>query len=189
MRIVRAQFHILLIRTIGLVLLLLTISCSDDRYLLDRELPKYPCKVQGACDATIMKYIAKLNKKNVRVITIGQDYLVSIPADMVFENQSPLIKWKSYALLNEVVIFLKQFYKITIYVNSYSSNYGTIHREKALTLARARVISDYIWSQGVDSRFIFTQGVGSDKPIITLVPGNDHSPNARIEITFRNAVA
>lgn len=65
----------------------------------------------------------------------------------------------------------------------------SVKRERALTLARSRVVSEYLWSQGVDSRIIFTQGLGSDKPITSYTLGGDRSPNARVEITFRRAVA
>ena len=62
-------------------------------------------------------------------------------------------------------------------------------REHALTQARAREVADYLWSQGIDTRFIFTQGSGSDKPIGAFIERGDASPNSRIEITFRQAVA
>jgi intracellular multiplication protein IcmN len=64
-----------------------------------------------------------------------------------------------------------------------------VQRERALTLARSRVVGEYLWSQGIDSRLIFTAGLGSDKPITRFSPSGDVSPNARVEITFRDAVA
>ena len=180
----------LFIRAVGLMALFLVVSCGKkDYYALDPEVPKWPCKVQGACDATIMKYIKKFNKHGIAVITIGQDYMISIPAVFLFEPQSPRIKWRSYALLNDVAIFLKQFRKISIYITSYSSKYVSVDRERSLTLARSRIVSEYLWSQGVDSRFIFTQGLGSDKPILAHPDGGDFSANSRVEITFRRAVA
>ncbi|AUH70740.1 LphA (DotK) [Legionella sainthelensi] len=185
MRVVRIN----LIRAVGLAALLMVTSCSRDYWALDKEEPKYPCKVLGACDATIMKLAKNLNKKGVKVITIGQDYMISIPASYLFEPETPHLKWKSYALLNEIAVFLKQFRKIAINIASYSSKYISPQREHALTLARSRVVSEYLWSQGVDSRFIFTEGLGSDKPIIAYTQGGDNSVNARVEITFRRAVA
>lgn len=189
MRSVFTNYIVLLRRAVGLIALCFIVSCSKDYYALDPEVPKWPCKVTGACDASIMKYIKKLRKKGVTVVTIGQDYMISIPAVYLFEPQTPHIKWKSYKLLNEVAIFIKQFRKISIYIDSYSSKYVSSQREHALTLARSRIVSEYLWSQGVDSRFIFTQGLGSDKPIIAYTPGGDYSANARVEIKFRRAVA
>jgi intracellular multiplication protein IcmN len=129
-----------------------------------------------------------LNKKGVKVVTIGQNYMISIPASALFADQSPRIYWGAYPLLNEIATFLLQFRKVAITITSFSSKYVSVQRERALTLARSRVVADYLWSQGVDSRFIFTQGLGSDKPITAYTMGGDQSPNARIEITFRNAV-
>lgn len=178
-------------RLIGLMILLLLSACHSNRnsYVPDKEDPKLPCKVRGACDATVTRYIKNLNKKGIKVETIGQNYLISIPASALFDDQTPRIKWASYRSLNEIATFLKQFRKIAINITSYSSQYGSPQREHALTLARSRVVGEYMWTQGIDSRFIFTQGLGSDKPIMDYNQGGDSSPNARIEITFRDAVA
>jgi intracellular multiplication protein IcmN len=188
-RSVLTNYIVLLSRAVGLIALCLIVSCSREYWALPPEVPKWPCKLTGACDSSVIKYMKKLRKKGVKVIVIGQDYMISIPAPYLFAPQTPHIKWKSYALLNDVAVFLKQFRKISIYVTSYSSKYVSAQRERSLTLARSRVVSEYLWSQGVDSRFIFTQGLGSDKPIIAYTPGGDYSTNARIEITFREAVA
>lgn len=183
------NYLVLLIRAVGVIALCFIVSCNKDYFALAPELPKWPCKVTGACDASVIKYMKKLRKKGVTVITMGQDYMISIPAAYLFEPQTPHIKWMSYALLNDVAIFLKQFRKITIYIDSYSTKFISPQREHALTLARSRIVSEYLWSQGVDSRFIFTQGLGSDKPIIAYPLGGDSSANARVEIKFRRAVA
>ncbi len=184
------NYIIIFIRIIGLMLLLQVSACHrGGDYIPEPEDPKLPCKVLGACDATIMKKIKKFNKSGIKVITIGQDYLISIPASRLFDEQTPHLKWGSYRLLNEIASFLKQFRKVAVNVTSYSSKYVSMHRERALTTARARVVGEYFWSQGIDSRFIFTQGLGSDKPVVSFTQGGDSSPNARIEITFRDAVA
>ncbi|RUR20060.1 protein LphA [Legionella sp. km535] len=188
MRSVRTNYIIIMIRVIGLMVLLLLSACHRSHYVPDEDDPKLPCKVQGACDSTIMKYFTKLNKSGIKVVTIGQDYLISIPASALFDDQTPHIKWSSYGLLNEISTFLKQFRKVAITVTSYSSKYVSVQRERALTMARSRVVAEYLWSQGIDSRFIFTQGLGSDKPIASFNQGGDKSPNARVEITFRRAV-
>lgn len=132
--------------------------------------------------------MTKFNKRGIKVITIGQNYLISIPASALFEDQTPHLTWASYGVLNDVAVFLKQFRKVAINITGYSSKYVSVQRERALTLARTRVVGEYLWSQGVDSRFIFTEGLGSDKPVVSFTQGGDSSPNARIEITFRRAV-
>lgn len=183
------HYVINLCRIGALITLLMLGSCNRDSYIPERVEPQLPCKVRGACDATVIKLMSTLNKSGIKVVSIGQDYLISIPAQALFADQTPHLTWGSYGLLNTVALFLKQFRKVAINVTSYSSKYVSVKRERALTIARSRVVGEYLWSQGIDSRFIFTAGLGSDKPIVSLQEGGDSSPNARIEITFRDAVA
>lgn len=176
------------VRVIVIFALVIATGCHRVRSVSEDEIPKLPCRVEGACDATIIKYLTAFQKRGIKVVTMGQNYMISLPASAVFDDQSAHMKWSGYGLLNDVAIFLKQFRKIAIHITSYSSQYVSPQRERALTLARSRVVGEYLWSQGVDSRFIFTQGLGSDKPITRMTHGSDKSPNARIEITFRRAV-
>lgn len=171
-----------------LCLALLQLSACNDHYVPEEQSPQLPCKLRGACDVKVTKYLKKLDKRGVKVITMGQDYLISISASELFTDETAHLTWGSYRLLNDVAVLLKQFRKVAITISSFSSKYVSVQRERALTLARSRVVGEYLWSQGVDSRFIFTQGLGSTKPIIRFAPGGDMSANARIEITFRDAV-
>lgn len=153
------------------------------------EPEKLPSRVASAQDPGTRSTLKRLHKRGIKVVSIGQDYLISIPADTVFGDQSPRIRWESYGLLNDVVCYLKQFRKVGVDVTAYSSKYVSADRERALTSARAAAIADYLWDQDIDSRFIFTRGLGSEKPIFFNRAGGDSSPNARVEITFRNVVA
>lgn len=173
----------------ALLLSLLLFGCSDQPFRpLEEGSLRLPSRVEGASDKALVRLKYALNSCGVKVITIGQDYLISIPSASLFPNQSPRLTGASYGLLNTVVKFLKQFRKIGVNVTGYSSKYVSARREHALTLARARNVADYLWSQGIDSRFIFTDGLGSDKPITAYNLAGDRSPNSRIEITFRDAI-
>jgi len=169
---------------------LILVACSNGGFYpgSDPESHKIPRKVRGTADAQVMALQARLAKQNVKVITIGEDYLVSIPSPMLFPDESPQLTWQSYRTLNEVVYFLQQFRKVAVNVTGFSSQYVSTRREDALTLARAKSVSNYLWSQGVDSRFIFAEGAGRYKPIVGGSSGGDLSPNSRIEITFRDAI-
>lgn len=168
--------------------LALLVSCQpSSRYRAAK--PRLPCRVYGASDDAVIKLQAILEKSGVKTASMGQNYLISIPSDRIFADESPHLYWGSYALLNNVSCYLKQFRKVAVTITGYSAKYISADRERALTLTRARAVGDYLWSQGIDSRFIFTQGMGSDKPVIKYRKGGDHSANSRIEITFRRVVA
>jgi intracellular multiplication protein IcmN len=152
----------------------------------DDALPK---KVKGASDKEIITIQRQLNKQNIKVISMGQNYLISIPSDKIFADESPRLTWASYQILNEVIKYLKQFRAVSIHIRAFSSQYVSARREQALTATRAKAVGDYIQSQDVDARFIFTSGLGSDKPIMTPRKAGDLSGNSRVEITFRRQVA
>lgn len=147
-----------------------------------------PYKVAGASDANQLIMQDKLRQQGLQVITIGQDYMISVPSQVLFANQSPKITWPAYDVLNNVACFLKQYRKISVQVTSFSSHCLSDKRDRALTAARSRAVANYLWSQGIDSRFAFTEGLGSDKPIMAYSKNGDQSPNSRVEITFREAV-
>lgn len=174
-----------------IVIVLMLTGCHHRRHnmAVSEDPDTLPRRVASAQDPGAQGILKRLLKRGVKVISIGQNYLISIPANSIFGNQSPRIRWESYALLNDVVCYLKQFRKIGVDVTAYSSQYVSPARERALTSARAAAVTDYLWTQDIDSRFIFTRGLGSDKPIFFNRSKEDSSPNARVEITFRNAVA
>lgn len=151
------------------------------------EAVPHPQRVNMSSDTATMKMQKKLASCGVKVITIGEDYLISVPSAALFPNQSPRLTWPGYSLLNNIAKYLKQFHIIGVNVTGYSSRYVSAKREHALTFARAWSVANYLWSQGIDSRFIFTEGMGSDKPIMVSTQGGDKAYNSRIEITFRDA--
>lgn len=156
---------------------------------LDNDNYKLPSKVADTSDAKVIRMMQDFNRtKVVTVVATGSDYLISMPSAALFPAQSPRLTWQSYALLNQIAVFMKQFRKVGVTITAYSSKYVSAKREQALTAQRARAVGDYLWSQGVDSRFIFTEGAGSDKPITAYADGGDNSPNSRIEITFRDTI-
>ena len=177
-----------LIGLIAGVALLSSAGCKKPGSIIFEQ-AKLPYKVAGASDSDIISLQDQLNKHGVRIITMGQDYMVSIPSDALFPSESPQLTWGSYGLLNDVACYLRQFRKVSVTVTAFSRKCASPRREHALTLARARAVGDYLWSQGINSRFIFTQGLGSDKPIVAYRRGCDQSFNTRVEIIFRRAVA
>jgi intracellular multiplication protein IcmN len=143
-----------------------------------------PYKVKGASDENRIKLKRKLDKSGAQVITMGQDYLISIPSASLFYYEAPRIKWASYPLLNIVADYLKQFRKVSVSVIAHTVNTNNERRSFALSTARARNVADYLNSQAIDARLIITEGLGSEKPIFS-----ENTPNnSRIEITFRDVI-
>jgi intracellular multiplication protein IcmN len=166
---------------------LLLLGCGKWVYYPNDRL-RLPWKLDSAEDKATVQLQRSLSNCGVAVVTIGQDYLISISSALLFANHSPRLTWEAYGILDQVVLFLRQYRKVAVNVTSYTGKCISPKREYALTLARARAVADYLGSQCIDSRFIFTDGRGAEKPISSDPKYGDKTPNSRIEITFRNEI-
>ena len=171
----------------SLALAFILVAGCQDRPYMPEATDKIPTQMAGTSDRIKQQWQEKIQQQGVQFLSLGQDHLISISAEILFPDQSPSMNWNAYKLLNDIACYLKQFRKISVNVVGFSEPYVSAEREHALTLERARVVGNYLWSQGIESRFIFTEGVGADKPKVAYSVSSDASPNARIEITFRHA--
>lgn len=169
-----------------LLLCLVVLGCSKPREFDDD--PKLPTHQEGTTDEDIVDRYEKVVSKKVQIITMGDRYMISVPSKVLFANQSPKIKPKSYEILDDIVAYMQSFRKIAVKVSAYSDCYQTSARTKALTNARAKAVGLYLWTRNVESRVVFTEGFGNDKPIVAKQTGDDSSPNSRIEITFEQVL-
>lgn len=143
---------------------------------------------KSVTNARTYKLMNKLDGEGVRVITLGQDYRVIIPIDKVFYTSSPRIIWKSYSILNDVVDYLKQFRMVSVSVSAYSKDKNR-PRAGALSFARAQEISNYLWSQAIDTRLIYIQAHNIEN--VTCCPEQPDVNvyvQSSIEISFREAI-
>ena len=150
----------------------------------DNGVDSIPTEVTGASDKSRVKLQNKLNKSGAQVVTMGQDYLISIPSSQLFYYKSPRVKWGSYPLLNIVSDYLKQFRKISVTVTGFTNRTPNERRNLALSTARARSVANYLMSQAIDTRLVISEGLGSEKPMYQENTLN----NSRIEITFRDVI-
>ncbi len=162
---------------------------QETTHLSEMDDSRLPTSVAGASDSQIDFLQRRLHKKNIKIVNMGDEYLVSIPASMIFADESPKIQWKSYQVLNEVACYLRQYRKVGVHVTTYVSPYASERRQVALSVARSQAVANYLWSQGIDGRLIVAHGQGSQKPAVVKNPPDDNSQNTRIEITFRRVEA
>lgn len=130
--------------------------------------------------------LQKLSAERVKIIEEGQYVLVSIPSALLFAEHSPVITWASYQILNDVACYMRLYRKIQVDVNAYESTNDSHARMLALTRMRASAVGEYLISQGIDSRIVFTRGMGNDKPIMKTDRKESAYGNSRIEILFKN---
>jgi intracellular multiplication protein IcmN len=171
---------------ISLVILLIS-GCHSSSYRFNKGRPVLPSHLIPS-DPEKIKQERKLTAENIQVIQQGQYILISIPAALLFANHSPQISWQSYSYLNDVACYIKMFRKVEVEVNAYDTQCDKHQRVLALTELRASNIGNYLTSQGIDSRIVFTRGMGNDKPIMKTDRQEYHFANSRIEILFKEEI-
>lgn len=129
--------------------------------------------------------LQKLSAERVKIIEEGQYVLVSISSALLFAEHSPVITWASYQILNDVACYMRLYRKVQVDVNAYESTNDSHGRMLALTRMRASAVGEYLISQGIDSRIVFTRGMGNDKPIMKTDRRESAYGNSRIEILFK----
>ncbi|NKB46545.1 MAG: OmpA family protein [Legionellales bacterium] len=164
-----------------LLAMVLLVACqSNSRYTSKAELDRY-----GVSPAKARELERHLAKRHIKIIRVGEDYLISLPNSRLFYGPSPRIQWEAYRDLNLIAEYLHQFSKITVMVVGHTDDAQTEDRNLALSRARAQNIADYLWSQNIDTRVLKAKGQGSQNPIATNVVAQGRADNQRVEIIFR----
>lgn len=146
------------------------------------------CSTQGnsALNTTRQKtLIQKLQDKHINVLVVGEQMSLILPADEFFQPCSPAIKANAYSALNDVASLIRHYPKTSLVITGYTDNLGSSQRNMALSTQRARATADYLWSQDIDTRLLYTEGKGSDDPLANNKFLKGRQWNRRIEITFQ----
>ena len=167
--------------------LLLQGCAKNTSYSYTQERPSLPSYLPPP-DPNKIRLERKLNAEEIKVIQTGQYILLSIPSGLLFAEYSPNISWPSYGYLNDVACYLKMFRKVEIDINVFDAYCDKHQRMIALTRLRASRIADYLISQGIDSRIVFTRGMGNDKPIMKTIREEDKLGNSRVEVLFKEEI-
>ena len=89
------------VRTCVLSLICLCMGChSPDVMVFDPD-PTLPTHVGGASEVKMLSLQKLLQQHGVRVISMGQNYMLSIPSVILFHDKSPALKWSAYGVLND----------------------------------------------------------------------------------------
>jgi len=121
----------------------------------------------------------------------GQYVTIDLPSDYVFDSNSDELLPDAEPALRSAINVLSYFPDDNIIVSGNTSGFGTSKREQELSERRARVISEFLWKNGVNdfqgngitSRKLSYVGYGSYFPIANDIRLTGIRQNSRIQIT------
>lgn len=125
------------------------------------------------------------------VYKIGEYVGIYMPTDKLFEPNTAELTPEANSVLDSAVTVLKRYPNNNILISGNTSGFDRPKRERALSLKRARVVSAYLWENGIndfkepgnDMRKLDYVGYGDYFPIASSLTNTGIRENSRIQIT------
>jgi len=99
-----------------------------------------------------------------------------------FEINQPKLQKESYSELEKVIKLMKDVPSLEIEIAGHTDNLGSVKNNQKLSEERAKSITDYLVSKGVDKKRVTYKGFGSTKPIGSNDSKEGRKLNRRIEV-------
>ncbi len=106
---------------------------------------------------------------------------VSVMNNIFFDYDSYELKEKSVTELEEVIGLLIDNPALRVEIGGHTDNVGSKDYNLTLSLNRARAVSEYLFSQLIESSRVTIKGYGAEKPIVPNDSEENRSKNRRIE--------
>jgi outer membrane protein OmpA-like peptidoglycan-associated protein len=107
-------------------------------------------------------------------------------ASISFASGSAKLLPKSSASLNNVASILQENADYKVEINGYTDNKGDAEKNRALSEARAKAVSDYLFAKGIEEGRLSAAGFGDENPVADNKTAAGRSKNRRVEIKVRN---
>lgn len=127
----------------------------------------------------------ELDKAGVQFVRLGEDYRLILPADYFFYPDSPRLNHTGRFYLNVAAEYLRLFDIDAVRVTGFTDNGGLPERNRAMSIARATQVVDYLTKHKLDVRMLTSRGHGADYPIASNRTPKGRAMNRRVEIQFR----
>ncbi|MEM8844413.1 MAG: OmpA family protein [Pseudomonadota bacterium] len=135
-------------------------------------------------DVQEAKLREKLAGTGVSVTRDGDNIILNMPSNITFAVDSSDISSNFYAILNSVVIILKEYDKTLIEIMGHTDSTGSAEYNLKLSKQRADSVADYFRSQDILAARLTTYGYGKDYPVATNDTVAGRALNRRVEIVL-----
>lgn len=114
----------------------------------------------------------------------GNALMVTFPSDVLFEQDSTSIKEGSNVILDNLIAELRNYPGATVRIGVHTDNTGDFKQSRALSFARAQLVSQYL-SQVLGNEYHWIIiGYGSSRPTVENASDSNRQRNRRVEISI-----
>jgi len=131
-------------------------------------------------EETVMEQEIKMNIQEA-MKTDGKIALYGI----YFDTDKSNIKPESEPELKKLTDYLIANPSVNIYIVGHTDNTGELSHNMTLSKARAKAVSDYLVSKGIDAKRLTSDGVGPLCPVTTNATDAGKKKNRRVEIVLK----
>ncbi len=126
----------------------------------------------------------QLENRGVKIIELGDNIMVVMHSNRVFNGMTAVIRPGAYTTLNLVGKYINGFRTMSVRVAAYTNSVGSDRINKALSKEQAESIVRYLWQQRINTRMITAAGMGGTNLVSSDTADWDAGMNYRIEITM-----
>jgi len=127
----------------------------------------------------------QIENRNVNVIILGDQVLIVLPSEQVFDDSTPRIRSQAYSTLDKIAALIRSWTTMSVKISAYTGGMRTSHANLQLSQKQAESVEKYLWAKGVNTRLLYAQGYGNSQRIQGECPPDwDAGENDRIEITL-----
>lgn len=126
----------------------------------------------------------RLVRTGIQVRKVGNSIQLIMASDITFQFNQSKIKPNFYGPLDSISLVLKKYKNNLVNITGYTDNVGNPAYNQVLSERRAEAVQDYLISQGISSRRIFTKGFGERNPIASNASAAGRQANRRVVITL-----
>jgi peptidoglycan-associated lipoprotein len=114
----------------------------------------------------------------------GNALMVTFPSDVLFEQDNTSIKEGSNVILDNLIAELRNYPGATVRIGVHTDNTADFQQSRALSFARAQLVSQYL-SQVLGNEYHWIIiGYGSSRPTVENTSDSNRQRNRRVEISI-----
>ena len=140
-------------------------------------------------DAQEAKLRQQLRGTGVSVERVGDNINLIMPGHITFATDRSDLNPEFYAVLDSVVLVLKEYNKTMVVVGGHTDSDGSESYNQNLSKLRAYAVSNYLSGHGIDPVRLETIGFGETHPIASNSTPEGKQLNRRVEISLLPASA
>lgn len=133
-------------------------------------------------DLTKVAAMTKISRNfYVTPIEVGQSVDIE---NIFFETGKAGLKPESFRALNALVVFLNEYPNVKVEISGHTDNIGSAEINLKISEQRAKAVSEYVISMGVQASRVESKGYGLTKPKYNNKTADGRSKNRRVEFTI-----